>query len=77
MHVIIGLCLSMKEVRIIAKTAKPPKDSDRVQKSYYCSLLLDKALKFMAADLGKYENEIVVDALNSFIPKKYFDMAQK
>lgn len=50
---------------------------DRVQKSLYINSQLNKALKFMAVGENKSENEIVIEALNSFIPKKYFDMAQK
>ena len=69
------MCHSLKEeVRIITKMSKKP---DRVQKSLYINSQLNKALKFMAVGENKSENEIVIEALNSFIPKKYFDMAQK
>lgn len=69
------MCHSLKEeVRIITKMSNKP---DRVQKSLYINSQLNKALKFMAVGENKSENEIVIEALNSFIPKKYFDMAQK
>lgn len=61
-------------MRGISKLRKNP---DRIQKSYYVNAQLNKALKFMAAEENKTENEIIVDALNSFVPKKFFEMAQK
>lgn len=57
------------------RISKAPKNTDRIQKSFYVNSQLNKALKFMAVEENKTENDIVIEALNSFIPKKFFEMA--
>lgn len=53
-----------------------PSFKDLIRKTLYVRKDQDIALKIMSAMEGKNEYEIVIESLDNFIDKKYYDMAQ-